>query len=75
MSNLDLGVRRAMIASLVAAGASQDSAASRVTDAKVKAGVLYVKNRFDATKRGFRNDEASWDRAFQDLKSWVLGNV
>lgn len=75
MSNLDLGVRRAMVASLVAAGVSLDSALIRITDAKVAAGTSYIKDRFDDAKRRLKDEETCWDQAFQDLKRWVISNV
>jgi hypothetical protein len=78
MSNLDLGVKRALVATLVAAGVNPATAAARVTDAKVALGVSYIKTRFDEAQRlsaSLGDDETSWSQAFQDLKTWAAANV
>lgn len=75
MTNLDLGVKRALVATLVATGVSPSSAAERVTAPKVAAGVAYLKIRFTEAQRNVADDETRWNQAFQDLKRWALSEI
>jgi hypothetical protein len=75
-NNLELGVQRAMVASLIASGVKQQQAQTRVTPAKIALGVKYLKTAFTtASRAGEGDDESCWDAAFQSLKAWTPANT
>lgn len=75
-TNLEAGVQRAMVASLVAVGVSAQDARARVTADKLAAGAAHLNAAFKQAQRGNSgDDEACWDQAFQSLKAWTPANT
>lgn len=75
-TNLEAGVQRAMVASLVASGVGTHEARARVTANKLAAGVGHVNAAFKRARReDGGDDEACWDQAFQSLKAWTPANT
>ena len=69
-TNLEAGVQRAMVVSLVASGVSAEDASARVTADKLAAGVAHVNAAFKQAQRsGGEDDEGCWNQAFQSLKA------
>ena len=75
-TNLEAGVQRAMVATLVASGVRAQAASARVSANKLAAGVGHIQIAFKQAQRsGGGDDEACWDQAFQSLKAWTLANT
>ena len=74
--NLEAGVRRAMIASLVSTGVDSASAEKRVAT-NLAAGLAHVQAAFGKERdanNGCHDDE-HWRKTFQTLKIWTLRNA
>ena len=76
LTNLETGVQRAMVVSLVASGVSDQQARERVTADKIASGLAHLKAAFKQAQRsGQGDDEACWDQAFQSLRAWTPANT
>jgi hypothetical protein len=75
--NLDVGVERAMVATLKERGDSAPAAATKAK-AKLAQACAYARAQADAAaddERSKRDHSYPWRKAFQDLKHWTLKNV